>query len=756
MQSYSPDNAPGEETEYEGYDLDKLKGFWREWVEGYGDARKQSFIDQAYYDGDVKGTGEGHYTELELEKLRGRNQPPVVFNLIKRKVNAIAGVEQRSRAEPRALPRTPKDQKAAEIATDALRFVKERTRSGTVSALAFMDALIAGYAGSEIGGAEDHVPETHLPWRDIAFDPLSRRQDFSDARWLAVAKWLDVDTALETYVPPEPPQPEPLPPPQIPPQPLDPALAPQWAAQAQQVIAMYEMAVQQQQAQYQAALEKRQAIIDRITDTAGGTGSGALSELNYDDHPAATFCDAKRRRIFVVDMWHRDPKHGWFRCVFTGAGKLFTQPAYLVEKDPLTNRQVKVPGLRFFSLYVSKDGWRYGEVRGMRSPQDEVNKRRSKALHLLTVNQVFYSPRAGLAEADKEKLRAEIARPDGAIEAMDITQIRVDRNVELAQGQQQLGAEARAFMEMEGPNPQLQGEQGRATSGRAVLALQQAGLGQLGPIFDRKHEWDDARFRSYWFRIQQFWTAPMYVRVTDDKNAAKFAAVNGARVVHADNGNQQGPQGGQPQPMMPPQAGPEPGAMLGHNNGPPMTPEDMGETGPMLAELDMDIIIDRAPEAATLQAEQFEELAKLGGTGLFNSLPPLEVARLMIAASSLPNKSELLDMIDQMKAKPQQPDPMQMATLKELVEKVNLIVAQRNKTQAETTKIAAEIPGTHAESAQAQAEARSAHVNATMNKIGASRALNFDALMPTGGSPATDPMAAASPPGVSGLPPIQG
>jgi hypothetical protein len=43
----------------------------------------------------------------------------------------------------------------------------------------------------------------------------------------------------------------------------------------------------------------------------------------------------------------------------------------------------------------------------------------------------------------------------------------------------------------------------------------------------------------------------------------------------------------------------------GRHDGAPQEPQ---ETGPMLAELDMDIIIDRAPEAATLQAEQYEAL----------------------------------------------------------------------------------------------------------------------------------------------------
>ncbi len=736
MQYSDESAAEGQEPEYEGYDLEKLKKFWREWVDAYGDARDQSFRDQEYYDGDVKGTGWGQWTQDQLAKLSGRNQPPTTRNHVARKVHAVAGVEQRSRAEPRAYPRTPKDQKAAEVATDSLRFAKERARLEITSQLGFLDLLIAGYCGSEIEGAKDALAETHLEWRDMAFDPLSRRHDFSDARWLATGKWLDADAAKENYAGPE------VRAPQIPPRPMDPALAMQWAAFAQAEIA-----------KYQAAVARRQKIIDLIDLTAEGGRGDDIADSQYDDHPLEHFGDRARKRIFVVDLWHRDPKHGWYRCVFTGNGKLFSEPASLVEKDQW-GREEKVPPLKFQALFVSKDGWRYGIVRGMRSPQDEVNFRLSKALHWLMVNQIIYEL-GSLQDQDVEAVRREAARPDGVIGvAGGPNSIRIERGLAIAAALAQFQADAEAFLEQYGPNPQLQGEQGRATSGRAVMALQQAGLGQLGPIFDRFHDWEDRRYRSYWYRIQQFWTAPQYVRVTDDKNAAKFAAVNGAPILGEDGQPKRkasmfSPNGMLMQPGGSDMAPPPRMAGIGDNRGPPIDPSEF-ETGPMLAELDMDIIIDRAPEAATLQAEQFEEMSKLAGSGIFNGLPPLDVARLVIAASALPNKTELLDMIDQLKAKPpqQQPNPMQMAELKDLLSQIVERDAKTQKTKAETAQIAATIPGTHAESAMKGAQARTETVNATMNEIGATQALNFAAFAPA-------PPAAADQTGALGLPPSE-
>lgn len=744
---YSDDSAaPGEEPEYEGFDLKRYLGMWEEAVDDYADPRKQHYRDEEYYDGDVKGTGWGHWTEAELAKLGQRDQPPTTRNLIERKVNAVAGVEQRSRSEPRALPRTPKDQKSAEIATDALRFVKEKTRWTYRKADAFMEALKVGFAAVEIGGAEDHVPITPIEWKDFFFDPRSRRPDFSDARYLGVAKWIDKDVAVATYVPPMPEEPAPLPPPELPPRPDDPAMAMQWAAFAQQIIGQYEMAVEAQRAAYDKEVARRQQIIDTIEGTSEGEGStGLLNADQFEDRPSKVFCDRKRRRIFVIDMWHRDPAKGWYRCVFTGGGKLFTQEATLIEKDEW-GREVKTHPIVAFSLFVSRDLWRYGLVRGMRSPQDEVNFRLSKMLHWLMVNQLFYEP--GSLEDDVETVRREINRPDGLVRVRNVQGFKVERGLDVVAALGKAGEDARQFLEMGGPNPQLQGEQGRATSGRAVLALQQAGLGQLGPIFDRLHEWELRVYRAIWARIQQFWTAPMYVRVTDDKNAARFAAVNGAPVVQEDNGNA---------PAQQPQ---DPRMMIGANGGPPGDPlapnePQEQETGPMLAELDMDIIIDRAPEAATLQAEQFEEMAKLAQAGV---LPPgPDTARMIITSSALPNKSELLDMLDKIAKQPQKPDPKMMAELKELAAKVELMISQRDLNRAKTAETGASIPKTQAETVLTQAEARTANVDATMNEIGAVRALDFGAPQPvTRGSLAPDPLAAAAPPGAIGLPPTQG
>ena len=64
------------------------------------------------------------------------------------------------------------------------------------------------------------------------------------------------------------------------------------------------------------------------------------------------------------------------------------------------------------SGYVDLERQRYGMVRDMISPQDEINKRRSKMLHHLSVDRMTYEDGA---VQDADIAQTERAKPDGAV-----------------------------------------------------------------------------------------------------------------------------------------------------------------------------------------------------------------------------------------------------------------------------------------------------------------------------------------------------
>jgi hypothetical protein len=104
-----------------------------------------------------------------------------------------------------------------------------------------------------------------------------------------------------------------------------------------------------------------------------------------------------------------------------------------------------------------------------------------------------------------------------------------------------------------------------------------------------------------------------------------------------------------------------------------------------VSELDVDIIIDEATDFVTLQQEQFTQLANLAQSGV--PIPP----DVLIKASALRNKDELLEMLQQQGQNPMA--EIEMAKAQAEIEgkqaKAMKDAADAQKTQAEAAMAAA-------------------------------------------------------------------
>ena len=144
------------------------------------------------------------WTPEEIRVLRNRRQPVITFNRTARKIDQIVGLVQRMRQDPKAFPRNPRNADGAEIATQCVRSVLDG------SDWEFLDPYCAGQAAIEgIGGVElklvdgDHEdPDLAIDFifgDDFFYDPRSYKPDFTDARYMGIAKWLDVEAAVELF-----------------------------------------------------------------------------------------------------------------------------------------------------------------------------------------------------------------------------------------------------------------------------------------------------------------------------------------------------------------------------------------------------------------------------------------------------------------------------------------------------------------------------------------------------------------------------
>ncbi len=439
-------------------DLDKLKRYFAEASYRTQDARKRSLQCIDYYDSD-------QYTAPELAKLADRNQPPIVINRIKPAINGIIGVTEKGRSAPRCWPRNPQEEDTADAATDVLRYISDFNRFKRIKQSCFRDMLVLGTMAALVGADHDtQVTITQIRWEEFFADPMSRREDFKDARYIGIAKWMYADDVAGMY--------------------------PDKASSIQSAADM-------------------------------GASAGVFPDESYQDRPltgAGTgmtgWVDKKMRRLMVVEMYYQNA--GWKRCVFTGSDVLEEGPSPYTDHKGRPDCPIEA-----MSAFVKRDNSRYGPVWDMIGPQDEINKRRSSALWRLVSKQVEVSDPIAMS-TDVELARREAVKPDGVLPPG----FKFADNKADVSGHLEMMQESKSEIERMGPSPAILGRDGQDSSGRALLARQQSGLVELASLYGGLEDWELRIYRQCWARAKQFWKAPQFIRVTDDEDAPKFVGLN--------------------------------------------------------------------------------------------------------------------------------------------------------------------------------------------------------------------------------------
>ncbi len=402
-------------------------------------------------------------------------------------------------------------------------------------------------------------------------------------------------------------------------------------------------------------------------DIANAIEATAAPSESSEDRPEWGFAwvDKKTRRVMVIEMYHRE-RGVWMRCKFLRNLALEAGPSPYV--DPKTN-EPRCP-IEVVRAYVDRMNQPYGAVFSMLDAQREINMRRSKLLHELNVRQLIVT--RGLVD-DIEAVRKEAAKAGGVMVQDAPGGIEIVQRADIVSGQAMLLAEAKGEIERQGPNPGVLGRDVQGQSGRAILAQQQAGLLELAPILGAFDEYVNRIYRQMWMCAQQFWTAPKYIRVTDDVQAPQYIMVNEPILIEGPDGQPVFDQMGQP-------------VVAGMKRS--------------LAQLDVDIVIDSMPDIATIAEEQFATIAELLPT-VAQLSPPLAIKMLetMVSSSTaLRNdvKASFIEAIQQ----PQQADPAQMQA-QQMAMQMEMEAAQSQiaKTQSETAKNAATAQKTTIEAA---------------------------------------------------------
>lgn len=182
------------------WDIGKLKKAYTEYLSNKREEIDEQKDARRYYHG-------AQWTEAQIKILKKRKQPISTVNRIGRKIDGVVGLLERLRQDPKAFPRTPGQEQGADIATAVIRYALDSQEWKPKSAEIARDGAIEGIGGLEINLTQGDTRDPND--RDIEldivepenffYDPRSKRADFSDARYMGVGKWMDIDLAKEMF-----------------------------------------------------------------------------------------------------------------------------------------------------------------------------------------------------------------------------------------------------------------------------------------------------------------------------------------------------------------------------------------------------------------------------------------------------------------------------------------------------------------------------------------------------------------------------
>lgn len=517
------------------------------------------------------------WTAEEIAILRKRRQPVVWNNHIARKIDLLRGMERRGRSDPEAYPRNPVDNVRADAATQALRYIADENRYDVIRSLIYENLLVEGMGGCEVIVEEQEDGDGY----DVVINQIPFERLYYDPHSQHPA-FTDAN-----YI--------------------------------GMVIWM----------DFDDAVD----MYPGCDDILEATFSGSSRSDTYDDKPHNAWSDSKRRRVRVAQHWWKKRKD-WWTATFTKGGFL-AEPM----KSPYIDRHGNATcPIILRSAKIDRDNNRFGIVRDMIPLQESINKRESKLLHSLSVNQIVMEEGA---VADVDFVRKEAAKPDGVLIHNKNFAFEVRKDQAEIQGQFELLQYSVAQMNVTGPNAAMSGKDPREQSGRAIIAQQSGGQMENEPLADALRQHTHKVYEACWMRVRQFWTGQRWIRVTDSDKNTQFVGLNTPVTIASLLAQFDTSLPVQPQLQRLP-----PADARAVQFGLTLQPNDPRLQIPLrvendIGDMDCSVTVEEGPDNPTMLAEQFQTIMSLPPQVLQN-FPP----EFFIQASSLRNKDQLVKLLE--------------------------------------------------------------------------------------------------------------
>lgn len=552
--------------------------------------RYQQAIDEDFYDN-------LQWSDEDAEEVMERGQAPLTFNEVATTIDWIIGTEKRTRVDFKVLPRAEDDVKVAHVKTQTLKFTSDVNKVPFARSLAFADSVKVGVGWLEDGARTDPTEEPvfsrHESWRNIIWDSCAKERDLSDARYLFRIRWVDLDIAIAMF-PARKSQ-------------LEQAAvaANLWGSEEDEDLWYLGQHLQQRDMNGQV-IHRRTYISD----------AGMLMN--------------RRARVRLIEAWYREPER-CFMCqgeVFDGERFDAKNPAMaqayqqgvisiydhlmmkvrcaiMTERDmmqdmPSPYRHNRFPFTPIWCYRRGRDGMPYGPIRRIRDPQEDLNKRASKALFMISTNRV-------VADADSvedhDEAREEAARPDAYIIKKRGTEFRIENNAEFADRHLALmDRDERMIQKAGGVTDENLGRRTNAVSGEAIKARQLQGSVVTAEIFDNLRFAVQLQGEVQLSLAEQFITEAKVIRLLGARGKIDWVKIN------------------QPEP--------QPDGSVRYIND--------------ITASKADFVVDEQDFSQSVRQSMFESMTELvGRIAQVNPIAALKILKMALEFSDLPNKEDM-------------------------------------------------------------------------------------------------------------------
>ncbi len=491
----------------------KVKNWWYQEKVRQGPNRREMAVDEDFYD-NIQWDPE------DKAEMNALGQAALTFNEIHPTIEWIVGTEKRTRVDWKVLPRKKDHEKEASVKTGVLKFINDTNKLSFHRSRAFKQSATAGLSWMEYGHDEDTgdfpIFGDYESWRNVWGDSLATDWvTMKDWRYIHRSRIIDLDVAQAMF-----------------PNKRD---ALKRAADAQNANPYYR---------------------DDYTETQlyyfGNSGQSYTTTIDT----ALADSAGRRSRVKLIETWYREPVRvqrmmndpEYQGQIFDPSNKehagmkeqgvvslyddVFMQMRVMMHIDegevlqdiasPYDHN--RFPFVPLYAYIRAKDNQPYGVVRLCRDPQEDLNKRRSKILYLLSVRRTIMDEGA---IRDMDAFEEEVSRPDSIIEKRKGFDLEIHENNQVAQAHLDLERQDAAYIrELSGVTGENLGLSTNATSGVAINARRDQGTTVTASLFDNLRLHTQLSGELMLSLSEQYLTDEDEFRITGDRNTFEFIEIN--------------------------------------------------------------------------------------------------------------------------------------------------------------------------------------------------------------------------------------